>query len=529
MVRPGSRATSSLSLDRAAPVRLLTALLVAALLPFVVSGSAAAAAPAPTALALSAPASYSDRATTLTVVLDAAGAPVADASVVVERWDGAAWQPVGVGPVVTDLSGTATLAVPVDRSPTRNLLRASYAGDAEHAPTALQYTLPLLALPTSTTVTGPASVIDEQSVYLRLEWKTVEGTSVAGRVVLQEYVAGAWRWVTTVTTNAAGYVNVRVAPRVDSRWRAVSLALPWAAGSVSTTHAIDNLPAGVPVLLPAAAPRPRITLPAQPRARGAGANPIISRLSDAVWRSMVGRSWHRGCPVGRSGLRMLRVNYWDYQGYRRRGEIVAAAVVIRQMAAALSDMYRAKLPIRSMYRVDRFGWSRRVNGADDYKSMAAGNTSAFNCRWVVGRPGVRSPHSYGRSLDLNTWENPYRSRLGWVPNAWWPSRSHARVAWRSRSHPVVRIMANRGLRWSYSTSDSSTSTPYPAMPGSSSCPVAATRCVTSLGPWPTVSSAPSSRGTCRRTSSSTSPASSLSSTGGPSSRGTSCWCRASTS
>ena len=41
--------------------------------------------------------------------------------------------------------------------------------------------------------------------------------------------------------------------------------------------------------------------------------------------------------------------------------------------------------------------------------MAAGNTSAFNCRDVTGRPGVRSPHSYGRSLDLNTWENPYRS------------------------------------------------------------------------------------------------------------------------
>ena len=72
------------------------------------------------------------------------------------------------------------------------------------------------------------------------------------------------------------------------------------------------------------------------------------------------------------------------------------------------------------------------------RSMAAGNTSAFNCRDVVGRPGVRSPHSYGRSLDLNTWENPYRSQQGTVPNTWWMGHSHPRVAWRSRSHAVVQ-------------------------------------------------------------------------------------------
>jgi hypothetical protein len=169
---------------------------------------------------------------------------------------------------------------------------------------------------------------------------------------------------------------------------------------------------------------------------------------------MVGRSWHRGCPVGRASLRLVKVNYWDFGGYRRQGEVVAAAGVARQVAAALEDLYDARIPIRSMYRVDRFGWSKRLRGADDYRSMAAGNTSAFNCRWVVGRPGVRSPHSYGRSLDINTWENPYRSRQGWVPNSWWARRSNARVAWRSGTHRVVRIMRANGFRWTYRTSDS---------------------------------------------------------------------------
>ena len=112
-----------------------------------------------------------------------------------------------------------------------------------------------------------------------------------------------------------------------------------------------------------------------------------------------------------------------------------------------------------MYRVDRFGWGHRSRGGDDYASMAAGNTSAFNCRDVVGRPGVRSPHSYGRSLDVNTWENPYRSAQGTVPNTWWqgalapPGRvalalapggaadgpARAPLDLRQRRHPALRL------------------------------------------------------------------------------------------
>jgi len=103
--------------------------------------------------------------------------------------------------------------------------------------------------------------------------------------------------------------------------------------------------------------------------------------------------------------------------------------------------------------VDRFGWSKKLGGANDYKSMDADNTSVFNCRRVVGNPGARSPHSYGRSLDLNPWENPHRSSQGIVPNRRRTSQHHPRVAWRSRSHRVVRIMAKHGFRWTYGTGD----------------------------------------------------------------------------
>lgn len=420
---------------RLGPVLASLALVIAAsLLPVLSSASAES-------LALSAPAQYADRDTTLTIAGAGPGS-----TVVLERWDGTAWQPAGS--FVAGDDGTVTTPVPVLREPARNLLRASAAGATG------QLRLPLRAIATTTRVTGPRQVVDERSITLTVVRRTAEGTPVPGPVRLQRLVDGTWRTARNLTAGPRGLAATTLTPRSDSVWRAVGLDQPWATGSTSPRWAVDNLPPGRPVALPEAAPRPRVGLPAAPRAVGAGPNPVVQRIPDAVWRSMVGRSWHRGCPVGRSGLRLLRVNYWDYTGYRRRGELVAAASVVRQMSGALADMYRAGLPIRSMYRVDRFGWSTRLQGADDYRSMAAGNTSAFNCRWVVGRPGIRSPHTYGRALDVNTWENPYHSRQGWEPNSWWPSRSHARVAWRSRDHAVVEIMRRHGLRWTYGRSDS---------------------------------------------------------------------------
>ncbi len=109
--------------------------------------------------------------------------------------------------------------------------------------------------------------------------------------------------------------------------------------------------------MPRGAPKPRRSLPPQRRAIGDGANVKIRRIPNGVWRQMTGRSWHAGCPVGRGGLRLVGINYWDYTGYRRRGQLVVATGAARQIAGALRDMYAAELPIRSMYRVDRFGWS----------------------------------------------------------------------------------------------------------------------------------------------------------------------------
>lgn len=403
-------------------------------------------------LTVTAPPAYAGQSTTVTMTLtDAAGAPVAGATIVLERSTGGVWRPAAT--VVTGADGRATAPQQLARTREDNTVRATYAGPSGSEPTTTVATLPLLRRASVVTLSGPRRVVDERSVALRVSWRTGGGEPVAGPAVVQVRRGGAWRAFAAVTTGSDGRAAVRATPRRDTRWRVVARALDWVAGDVSGVLAIDNVPPGAPVALPAAAPSPRRRLPAQAHAVGAGPNLAISPIGDATWRQMVGRTWHSGCPVGRASLRLVRVNYWDYRGYRRRGELVANASAARGMGNALAAMYRHQLPIRAMYRVDRFGWSSRSRGGDDYASMAAGNTSAFNCRDVTGRPGRRSPHAWGRSLDINTWENPYRSARGIVPNRWWQPHSHPRVAWRSRSHLVVRLMARYGMRWTYGNGD----------------------------------------------------------------------------
>jgi 5-hydroxyisourate hydrolase-like protein (transthyretin family) len=429
---------------------LLTALLV-------LVGGPALAAPAERdepvlepGLHLAAPPAYADGPALLTISLaDAEARPVAGSEVRVERRTAGTWADLAV--VTTGTDGTASLEVPLARDPADNAVRAS-AGDGTGDQVA-EAVLPLRRRNASVVVTGPDEVVDETSTRLAVRWATGAGEPLAGEVVLErlDLLDGRWRPVERLTTDERGRAETRVAPREDARYRVRTPRSPWLERGTSRVHRVDNTPPGTVVRL--AGPAPRRTLPRAERATEDGPAAVVSRVPGAVWRSMVGRTWHSGCPVGRDGLRLLRINYWGYDGYRYRGELVAAASVVGQVSAALADMYRAQLPIRAMVRPDRFGWSARVRGADDYASMAAGNTSAFNCRDVVGRPGTRSPHAWGRALDLNTWENPYRSAQGLVPNSWWQSHSHPRVAWRSSSHRVVAIMRRHGLRWTYGLGD----------------------------------------------------------------------------
>jgi D-alanyl-D-alanine carboxypeptidase len=115
----------------------------------------------------------------------------------------------------------------------------------------------------------------------------------------------------------------------------------------------------------------------------------------------LGRSWHAGCPVGAPDLRKLTVDYVGFDGRAHVGTLVVNRRVTRDVELVFQRLYAARFPIRRMQPIARYG------GSDD-RSMAADNTSAFNCRYAVA-PGPKSwsVHAYGRAIDVNPLENPY--------------------------------------------------------------------------------------------------------------------------
>lgn len=437
-----------------AAAALTMAVAVSGALLGVAPGQAAPADRRPTDLSGRAPSAYAGQRTPYTLTLTTAGgAPVAKRRVLVQRFRDGGWRTVARGR--TDADGAYTRPLRVAKWPSGNGVRGIFEGDGRYARSSTgAQRMTIKRRTTRLRVYGPPRVVDEQSVRLTFTRVTGTGEPVPGRAVVQTGVRGVWHDFRTVRLDAEGRARLTVRPREDSGWRLKGPALPWVQGGVSPGLAIDNVPQIVPVHLPSGAPRPRVSLPRQARAFGPAANVRVSGIPDAIWADMVGRTWHSGCPVGRSGLRLMRANYWGYDGYRYRGELIVNAGAVGQYRRALDGIYADRLRLRSMYRVDRFGWSSSLQGGDDHESMAAGNTSAFNCRSVVNNPGVLSPHSWGRAFDLDTWENPYHSKTGWTPNAWWPYRSHYLVAWRSGEHRMVRRMRAAGFAWTYGTEDS---------------------------------------------------------------------------
>jgi poly-gamma-glutamate synthesis protein (capsule biosynthesis protein) len=162
---------------------------------------------------------------------------------------------------------------------------------------------------------------------------------------------------------------------------------------------------------------------------------------DAQTRArMSGVSMHPGCPVGFADLRLLTVEHWGFDRRVHRGRLVVHRDAAEQMLGAMRSLYHLHFPIRRMRLVDAYG-------ADDHRSMAADNTSAFNCRFVAGTTRW-SEHAYGRAIDLNPIENPYVTDSGHVsPPAGAPFADRGRHRRGMVGSRAVRAFARVGWGW----------------------------------------------------------------------------------
>ena len=120
-----------------------------------------------------------------------------------------------------------------------------------------------------------------------------------------------------------------------------------------------------------------------------------------------------GCPVGFTDLRLLTVTHWTFDGEVTTGGLVLHRDVAEAVSRVFGVLFEHRYPIRRMVPIDVFGAQPdAMDGADDFASIEADNTSAFNCRRRTASGDEYSEHSYGRAIDLNPIENPYVSRQG---------------------------------------------------------------------------------------------------------------------
>jgi hypothetical protein len=118
-------------------------------------------------------------------------------------------------------------------------------------------------------------------------------------------------------------------------------------------------------------------------------------------------AWHPACPVGLSGLRVLRVRYVGLDGRARTGQLVVGRDVASPLVGVFRRLYELRFRVRHLQFRDMYG----PKGARPPDGDVSGS---FECRQAVPSPcsggrgtGTWSNHAYGHAIDLNPRENPY--------------------------------------------------------------------------------------------------------------------------
>jgi hypothetical protein len=154
-------------------------------------------------------------------------------------------------------------------------------------------------------------------------------------------------------------------------------------------------------------------------------------------------SWHRGCPVSPAQLRRVRLTYWGFDRRPHTGALVANENAVTDLVHVFARLYAARFPLRRLRPIDAYG-------GKDERSLAADNTAAFNCRYVIGSgPRRWSAHAYGEAIDVNPVENPYYEGGRVLPPAGrrYADRSMPRRGMAVLDGTLVAAFAAAGWQW----------------------------------------------------------------------------------
>lgn len=127
---------------------------------------------------------------------------------------------------------------------------------------------------------------------------------------------------------------------------------------------------------------------------------MIERIDPATGAELRSTTWHPGCPVPISHLRLLTLSYWGFDGAVHEGPMIVNENVAEDVVRVFGRLFRARFPIK------RIALARRYRPNHD-RPTKNDVTAAFNCRPATDNPGVWSQHAYGLAIDINPLQNPY--------------------------------------------------------------------------------------------------------------------------
>ena len=256
-------------------------------------------------------------------------------------------------------------------------------------------------------------------------------------------VVGLGAWLRAGVAGALANVSLTACHATRSASGAASATVTRPAPSSASTSEAPSPPPSSSAASATPPPAPTTAAPSRSSSPAAATPPAFAASTAPVTAAELGASWHPGCPVGPAQLRRVNLSYWGFDGAPHVGTVVVRAAVVPAIVTVFATLYGEHFPIRSMRPVSDFG------GSDD-ASMAADNTSAFNCRYAVAPgPPSWSVHAYGEAVDVNTVENPYLEGGTVLPPAGAPylRRTPYRPGMAVSGGELVRAFASVGWAW----------------------------------------------------------------------------------
>jgi len=122
-------------------------------------------------------------------------------------------------------------------------------------------------------------------------------------------------------------------------------------------------------------------------------------LPQKIINRITGCSYVENYVISYSDLSYLTVLHYGFDDEIHEGELIVNRSVAEEVLDIFKELFENRFPIEQIKLIDEFD-------ADDDKSMAANNSSAFCFRMLTGG-GDLSEHAYGLAVDINPLYNPY--------------------------------------------------------------------------------------------------------------------------